>query len=143
MESERNFDPDAMIRKARIKARGMQQLVTDGNWDNIITDAYNVMYMAARGALSKLGYELNTHQTVASHYRHQVVEKDLIDMKFANHLTKIKKYWENEQNGQPEEIDQARAERIVQATLDLVDALAYLGRPTRSKLDPRLLHYNK
>ena len=143
MASERNFDPDMMIRKARIKARGMQQLVAEGNWDNIIIDAYNTMFMAARGALSKMGHDVNTHQTVASHYRREVVEKGLIDKKYGNHLMKIKKYWENEHDGQPEEIDHARAQRIVQATLDLVDALAHLGTPTRSKVDPRLLHYNK
>jgi hypothetical protein len=49
MLDEQTFDADAMIRKARIKARGMQVRVEEGNWDNIITDAYNVMFMAARG----------------------------------------------------------------------------------------------
>ncbi|MCD6216268.1 HEPN domain-containing protein [bacterium] len=135
-------DPDGMIRKARIKARGMQHQVKEGDWDNIIVDAYNVMFMAARGALKKMGHTVSTHQTVASNYRREVIDKGVIDKKYANHLSKIKKYWENEQEGHPEEIDHARAERIVQATLDLVDALAHLGEPTKSKIDPRLLHYN-
>jgi uncharacterized protein (UPF0332 family) len=144
MLEEQNFDPDAMIRKARIKARGMRQQVSVGRWGNIISDAYNVMYMAARGALMKMGYQANTHQTVAARYRHEIIEKGLIDQKFADHLAKIKRYWENEQRGEPEQIDQARAERIAKATLELVDALATIGDPTQqSKIDPKLLHYNQ
>ena len=142
MIDERSFDPDAMLRKARIKARGMQHKVHDGSWDNIISEAYNVMYMAARGALGKMGMMVNTHQTVAAKYRREIVEKGLVDKKFAEHLNKIKKYWENEQNGEPESIDNARAERIAQATLDLVDALAHIGGKSESGIDPRMLHYN-
>lgn len=135
-------DPDGMIRKARIKARGMQHTVKEGDWDGIIKDAYNVMFMAARGALSKMGHNVTTHQTVAANYRREVIDKGVIDAKFANHLVKIKKYWESELDGHPEEIDHARAVRIVDATLDLVEALARLDKPAKSKIDPRLLHYN-
>jgi len=136
-------NPDDLIRKARIKVRGIRQKVEAGNWENIITDAYNVMYMAARGALTKLGILANTHQTVIAQYRRMIVDAGLIDAKFADHLTKIKNYWEGEQKGQLQVIDEARALRIVQATEDLVDALAHVGTPKRSKVDPRLLHYNE
>ena len=142
MLEEQSFDADAMIRKARIKARGMQVRVDEGNWDNIVTDAYNVMFMAARGALAKLGVTVNTHQTVVAQYRRMIVEQSLVDKKFGEHLAKIKRYWENERNGQPEEVDQARATRIALATLELVDALAFIGDPSKGKVDPKLLHYN-
>ena len=131
---ESMHDPDGMIRKARIKARGMQGMVKEANWDSIIKDAYNVMFMAARGALTKMGHTVTTHQTVASNYRRELIDKGVIDQKYANHLSKIKKYWENEMEGHPEEIDGPRAEKIVEATLDLVDALAHLGEPKKSKI---------
>jgi len=134
-------DPDGLIRKARIKARDMQLKVEGGNWDNIITDSYNVMYMAARGALGKIGILANTHQTVSAQYRRMIIDAGLIDKRFTEHLTKIKNYWEGEEKAQ--EIDQARALRIVQATIDLVDALAHLSIKKHSKVDPRLLHHTE
>jgi len=136
-------DFEGMLRKARIKARDMQLKVEGGTWDTIISDAYNVMYMAARGALGKMGISANTHQTVASQYRRMIVDAHQIDPKFADHLTKIKNYWEGEQKGESQVIDNARAGRIVQATLELVDALARIGSTKRSQADPRLLHYNE
>jgi uncharacterized protein (UPF0332 family) len=136
-------DFDSMLRKARIKSRDMQIKYEAGNWDSIITDAYNVMYMAARGALGKMGFPANTHQTVASQYRRLIIDANLIDQKFADHLTKIKNYWEGEQKGQMQLIDKDRAGRIIKATLDLVDALAKAGSPKRGQMDTRLLHYNE
>jgi uncharacterized protein (UPF0332 family) len=146
-EVRKMYDPekedfDSMLRKARIKSRDMQLKVEAGNWDSIITDAYNVMYMAARGALGKMGYPANTHQTVASQYRRLIIDGGQIDKKFADHLTKIKNYWEGEQKGEMQIVDKDRAKRIVQATLDLVDALAKIGSP-RSHTESRQLHYNQ
>lgn len=136
-------DPDGLIRKARIRAREMQMRVEGGSWDTIIADTYNVMYMAAKGALSKVGVLANTHQTVASQYRRMIIDSGLIDSKFAEHLSKIKNYWEGEQKGQMQIVDHERAKRIVQATVDLVDALAHLGSPKRNKVDPRLMHHTE
>jgi hypothetical protein len=85
---------------------------------------------------------VNTHQTVVAQYRRMIVEPGLVDKKYGEHLAKIKRYWENERNGQPEQVDQARASRVAMATLELVDALAFIGDPTKGKVDPKLLHYN-
>jgi|GEM_PF-3872606 len=133
-----------LIRRARIKAREIETKIeeTGGPYSALIYDAYNAMFMAARAALHYRGVECNSHRTVVSHYKHDIVEKKLVDPRFDGHLTKIQQYWEEEQTGTKHEIDRDRAIRIFQATRDLVDALAVVAgdKPAATNSHTRQLY---
>ena len=113
-------EADSLMRRARIKARDMSNRVERGEIDHIIPDAYNVMFMAAKAALMKRGFEVASHRTVVATYRREFIEKRLIPQEFEGHLTKIQTYWEKEGSDEAEKIDMARANRIVEATHALV-----------------------
>ncbi|MEO7994292.1 MAG: HEPN domain-containing protein [bacterium] len=133
MADDSEFTPqqeaEKYIRRARMKAREIEAklLETGGTYDALIYDSYNAMFMAARAALHVMEKQCNSHRTVASNYKHEIVEKKLIDPKFADHLHKIQVYWEEEQAGTKHEIDAERAQRIFVATRDIVDALAVVA----------------
>ncbi|MCG3151690.1 MAG: hypothetical protein GEEBNDBF_00971 [bacterium] len=146
MSEELNPQEEAakLIRRARIKAREIETKIEEagGAYDTLIYDAYNAMFMAARAALHNMGVECNSHRTVVSHYRHDIIEKKLIDPKFESHLSKIQTYWEEEQQGTKHDIDADRAKRVAGATLELVDALAGLSgaKPTSLTAQQRQLY---
>lgn len=117
-------EADSLMRRAQIKAREMRNRVDRGDVDHMIPDAYNVMFMAAKAALMKRGFEVASHRTVVSTYRREFIDKRLIGQEYEGYLTKIQKYWEAEGTPEAEGIDVARAERIVEAAINLVDALA-------------------
>lgn len=117
-------EADSLMRRARIKVRDMSSRVERGEIDHIIPDAYNVMFMAAKAALMKRGYEVASHRTVVSTYRKEFIEKRLISPDYEGYLTKIQGYWEKEGTAEAEKVDNARANRIVEATHNLVEALA-------------------
>lgn len=117
-------EADSLLRRARIKVRDMQNRVERGEVDHIIPDAYNVMFMAAKAALMKRGFEVASHRTVISTYKREFIEKRIISPEFEGYLTKIQAYWEKEGTPEAEVVDPARASRIVEATHNLVEALA-------------------
>jgi len=117
-------EADSLMRRARIKVRDMMNRVERGEVDHMIPDAYNVMFMAAKAALMKRGFEVASHRTVLASYRREFIEKRLISPEFEGYLQKIQRYWEAEGTPDSEMVDQARAGRIVEATHKLVEALA-------------------
>jgi len=117
-------EADSLMRRARIKIRDMRNRIERGEIDHIIPDAYNVMFMAAKAALMKRGFEVASHRTVVATYRREFIEKRLISPDFEGYLTKIQGYWEKEGTSEAEAVDAARADRIVEATHNLVEALA-------------------
>jgi uncharacterized protein (UPF0332 family) len=117
-------EADSLMRRARIKVRDMRNRIERGEIDHIIPDAYNVMFMAAKAALMKRGFEVASHRTVVATYRREFIEKRLIAPDFEGYLTKIQGYWEKEGTSEAEAVDAARADRIVEATHNLVEALA-------------------
>ena len=117
-------EADSLMRRAQIKAREMRNRVDRGEIDHMIPDAYNVMFMAAKAALMKRGFEVSSHRTVVSTYRREFIDRRLISQEFEGYLNKIQKYWEAEGTPQAEAVDHARADRIVEAAIKLVDALA-------------------
>jgi len=117
-------EADSLMRRARIKVRDMINRAERGEVDHMVPDAYNVMFMAAKAALMKRGFEVASHRTVASTYRKEFIDKRLISPEFEGYLSKIQGYWEKEGTPESEKIDQARAERVVEATHKLVEALA-------------------
>jgi uncharacterized protein (UPF0332 family) len=117
-------EADSLMRRARIKVRDMMNRVERGEIDHMIPDAYNVMFMAAKAALMKRGFEVASHRTVVSTYRHEFIDKRLISPEYEGYLTKIQKYWEQEGTPDSQSVDQGRAERIVEAAHKLVEALA-------------------
>ncbi|HYE79066.1 MAG TPA: HEPN domain-containing protein [bacterium] len=128
-ELQAREEAEKLIKRARIKAREIDTKIEEagGPYDALIYDAYNAMFMAARAALHVLGFPSNSHRTVVSQYKHQIVEKKKIDPKFADHLLKIQTYWEEEQAGTKHDIDSDRAHRISTATREIVDALAVVA----------------
>lgn len=139
-------EAEKLIKRARIKAREIETKIEEagGAYSALVYDAYNAMFMAARAALHYLDIPSSSHRTVASHYKHDIVEKGLIPSKFADHLQKIMVYWEEEQQGTKHEIDEARARRISEATKEVVDELAVVagvkvpGHGAGSGIDRRL-----
>ena len=127
-------EADSLMRRARIKVRDMQNRIERGEIDHIIPDAYNVMFMAAKAALMKRGFEVASHRTVMSTYKHEFIEKRIISPEFENHLVKIQNYWEKEGSPEAEKIDSPRATRILEASHNLVEALADTMKP--SSLEP-------
>ena len=119
-----SVEADSLMRRARIKIRDMMNRIERGEIDHMIPDAYNVMFMAAKAALMKRGFEVASHRTVTSTYRREFIEKRLISAEYEGYLAKIQRYWEAEGTPNAETIDQARAARIVEATHKLVEALA-------------------
>lgn len=117
-------EADALMRRARIKVRDMQNRLERGDVEHMIPDAYNVMFMAAKAALMKRGIEAASHRTVIASYRKEFIDKRIISPEFEGHLTKIQGYWEKEGTQEAQAVDTARAGRIVEATMKLVDALA-------------------
>lgn len=117
-------EADSLMRRAQIKAREMRNRVDRGEIDHMIPDAYNVMFMAAKAALLKRGFEVSSHRTVVSTYRREFIDRRLISQEFEGYLLKIQKYWEAEGTPTAETVDHARADRIVEAAIKLVDALA-------------------
>jgi uncharacterized protein (UPF0332 family) len=117
-------EADSLMRRARIKVRDMINRVERGEVDHMVPDAYNVMFMAAKAALMKRGFEVASHRTVVSTYRKEFIDKRLISPEYEGYLMKIQKYWEKEGTPEAEDLDQARAERVVEATHKLVEALA-------------------
>jgi len=117
-------EADSLMRRARIKVRDMQNRIERGEIQHIIPDAYNVMFMAAKAALMKRGIEAASHRTVVANYKHEFIEKRLISPEFEGHLTKIQAYWEKEGSPEAEKVDGPRANRILEATHNLVEALA-------------------
>jgi uncharacterized protein (UPF0332 family) len=117
-------EADSLMRRAQIKAREMRNRVDRGEIDHMIPDAYNVMFMAAKAALLKRGFEVSSHRTVVSTYRREFIDRRLISQEFEGYLLKIQKYWEAEGTPTAEAVDHARADRIVEAAIKLVDALA-------------------
>jgi len=117
-------EADSLMRRARIKVQDMKIRVERGDTDHMIPDAYNVMFMAAKAALMKRGFEVASHRTVTASYRREFIDKTLISPEFEGYLNKIQKYWEMEGTPMAEKIDQARAERLIEATNKLVEALA-------------------
>ncbi len=117
-------EADSLMRRARIKVREMLNRVDRGEVDHMVPDAYNVMFMAAKAALMKRGFEVASHRTVVATFRREFVNKRLIPQEFAEYLIKIQKYWEAEGTPDAEQVDHARAERIVEATHKIVEALA-------------------
>ncbi len=117
-------EADSLMRRARIKVRDMINRVERGEVDHMVPDAYNVMFMAAKAALMKRGFEVASHRTVASTYRKEFIDKRLISPEYEGYLMKIQKYWEKEGTPEAEDLDLARAERVVEATHKLVEALA-------------------
>ncbi|MFH1676434.1 MAG: HEPN domain-containing protein [bacterium] len=117
-------EADSLIRRARIKVHDMKDRIERGDIGHIIPDAYNVMFMAAKAALMKRGFEVASHRTVVATYRKEFIDKRLISPDFEGHLSKIQAYWEKEGTTEAEVIDTARASRIVDATFKLVEALA-------------------
>lgn len=117
-------EADSLMRRAQIKAREMRNRVDRGEIDHMIPDAYNVMFMAAKAALMKRGFEVASHRTVVSTYRREFIDKRLISQEFEGYLLKIQKYWEAEGTPEAEVVDHARADRIVEAAIKLVDSLA-------------------
>jgi len=117
-------EADSLMRRARIKVRDMSSRVERGEIGHIIPDAYNVMFMAAKAALMKRGFEVASHRTVVSTYRREFIEKKLISPDYEGYLAKIQGYWEKEGTADAEKVDNARANRIVEATHNLVEALA-------------------
>ena len=117
-------EADSLMRRARIKVQDMKTRVERGDIDHMIPDAYNVMFMAAKAALMKRGFEVASHRTVTSTYRREFIDKRLISPEFEGYLAKIQKYWEEEGTINAQTVDQGRAERIVDATHKLVEALA-------------------
>jgi len=117
-------EADSLMRRARIKVRDMMNRVERGEIDHMIPDAYNVMFMAAKAALMKRGFEVASHRTVVSTYRREFIDKRLISPEYEGYLAKIQKFWESEGTPEAEIIDTARAGRIVEATHKLVEALA-------------------
>jgi len=117
-------ESDSLMRRARIKVRDMMNRVERGEIDHMIPDAYNVMFMAAKAALMKRGLEVASHRTVVATYRREFIDKRLISPEYEGYLMKIQKYWEQEGTPEAQNVDQARAERIIEATHKLVEALA-------------------
>ena len=117
-------EADSLMRRARIKVREMRTRTERGDFDHIIPDAYNVMFMAAKAALMKRGFEVASHRTVIATYRHEFIDKRIIPPEFENHLQKIQTYWEKEGTPEAEKIDAPRAGRIVEAANSLVESLA-------------------
>jgi uncharacterized protein (UPF0332 family) len=126
-------EADSLMRRARIKVRDMRNRVERGEFDHIIPDAYNVMFMAAKAALLKRGFEVASHRTVISTYKREFIEKRIISPDFEGHLNKIQGYWEKEGTKEAEVIDTPRAGRIVEATHNLVEALADTMKPTSTE----------
>jgi uncharacterized protein (UPF0332 family) len=117
-------EADSLMRRARIKVREMRNRVERGEIDHIIPDAYNVMFMAAKAALMKRGFEVASHRTVISTYRREFIDKRIIAPEYEGYLNKIQGYWEKEGTPEAEKVDSPRAGRIVEATHNLVEALA-------------------
>ena len=117
-------EADSLMRRARIKVRDMRNRIERGDIDHIIPDAYNVMFMAAKAALMKRGFEVASHRTVIATYRREFIDRRLISPEFEGHLSKIQTYWEKEGTPEAEKVDGPRANRIVEATHNLVEALA-------------------
>jgi uncharacterized protein (UPF0332 family) len=125
-------ESDSLMRRARIKVRDMRTRVERGEFDHLIPDAYNVMFMAAKAALMKRGYEVASHRTVISTYKREFIDKRIIAPEFETHLNKIQTYWEKEGTPEAEKVDVPRAGRIVEATHNLVEALADTMKPAQT-----------
>lgn len=126
-------EADSLMRRAKIKVRDMRERVERGDIDHIIPDAYNVMFMAAKAALMKRGFEVASHRTVITTYKREFIDKRIISPEFEGYLTKVQAYWEREGTPEAEVVDAARAARIVEATHNLVEALAATMRPTTTE----------
>ncbi len=117
-------EAEGLMRRARIKVRDMQNRLERGDIDHMIPDSYNVMFMAAKAALMKRGIQVASHRTVLASYRREFIDKRIISPEFEGHLLKIQGYWEQEGTPDAQTVDPARAGRIVEATHNLVEALA-------------------
>ncbi len=70
-----------LMRSARIRTRGLEEALKNEEFDKIVTDAYSIMFMAAKATVNHLGAETSNHRQVASIFRKELVGKQIINRK--------------------------------------------------------------
>ncbi len=113
---------ERLMRSARIRTRGMEEALNNEEFDKIVSDAYSIMFMAAKATVNHLGAETSNHRQVASIFRKELVGKQIINRKYADYLSKIRKY-RDESMSEDAEFDKEKYGAIVDACKDFVEIL--------------------
>ena len=114
---------DRMITKARIRSRALETAFKEGEYDDIVKEAYNVMYMAARAVINHLGGEVISHRQVASLFRKEIIGRKLMSRDYQEHLHKSLQYRDQVLAGEFDNTDIEKLEKITNACADLVKNL--------------------
>jgi uncharacterized protein (UPF0332 family) len=114
---------ERLMRSARVRCRGLEESYKNGEYDKIINEAYNAMYMAARATVNHLGADATSHRAVASIYRKELIGRRVLQRKYQDHLRKIHRYREEFLEGKFGELDEEQAGKIVSACKDFIAVL--------------------
>jgi uncharacterized protein (UPF0332 family) len=114
---------ERLMRTARIRYRAMEEAYKNGEYENIINDAYNIMYTAARATINHLGADATSHRAVASIYRKELIGRRILGRKYENHLRKIHRYREDMLEGKLGDLDEEQAGKIINACKDFISVL--------------------
>ncbi len=117
---------ERLIRGARVKQKDLDDALAAGDFNQVVQEAYNIMYMAARACLNHLGANATSHRAVASIYRKELIGKHLLDRKYQDHLRKIHSYREETMDPSNPPMEREQAEKIVAATKDFVIQMSNL-----------------
>ena len=116
-------ETERLMRMARVRARGLDEALKEGDYEKVVQDAYHIMFMAARATVNHLGANAASHRAVASIYRKELIGRRILDRKYQDHLRKIHKYREEIMSAEAPEMDTEQAEKIVEASKDFVKVL--------------------
>ena len=114
---------ERLMRTARVRVRELEAAFDGGDFKKVVQDAYNVMFMAARATVNHLGANATSHRAVASIFRKELIGRHLVNKKYQDHLRKITGYRDEVMKEGSPEIDQEKAQKIIQASKDFVKIL--------------------
>jgi uncharacterized protein (UPF0332 family) len=115
-------ETDRLMRTARVRSRGLDEIYKEGDYPGVVKEAYNIMFTAARATLNHLGASTMSQRAVASAYRKEIIGRQLINRKYQDHLRKIHNYREEVLSGEGE-MEPERVEKIIDACKDFVKIL--------------------
>lgn len=128
---------ERLMRSARVRTRVLEEAFKSEELDKIVSDAYSIMFMAAKATINHLGAETTNHRQVASIFRKELVGKRIINRKYADYLTKIRTY-RDESLVENAEFDKEKYGPIVDACRDFVETL---NKIMKDNPDP-IIHYD-
>jgi uncharacterized protein (UPF0332 family) len=116
-------ETERLIRNARVRCRTIGEAYEKEEYDDIIGNAYSIMYMAAKATINHLGATASSHRQVASLFRKELIGRRIVDRKYQDHLRKIREYRDEYLAGDREQFDKEKMGAIVQGCNDFVEIL--------------------